>query len=470
MFRRKHLHRDMADVNVYTAGRLKSMAESLSGLARAFAGEVESGGRLGREDALAAMQSAAALVCGDCSRCNLYSDSGKEESYYLYYLLRTFEQKGKVGYEDMPRFFMESCRRREEYVGQLNRYLGRATMNLSWKNRFMESRDAVIVQFRELAQILEEFSCQMEQATDITESRENAIRAVFRRHHLRVENMLVLEYEHERREAFITARSAGSRCMTARDAAALVGKAMGSGLWAAARDSKNIITRNTATFRFVEEGKYRMLFGLAREQKEGEQVSGDSYTVREGQGRQVIMSISDGMGSGPEAAGDSRQVIELTEQLLETGFSGRAALKLVNTVLLLAGTEQRPATLDVCCVDLYSGVLESMKLGAAATFVVHGGSAKVLEAGQVPAGVLNPVEPLLMSEKLWDNDRVIMVSDGVLEALPGEDKEAVFKEYLESVPGGTPQEMADGILAFAESFEPEAGDDMTVLVGGVYQR
>ena len=36
-------------------------------------------------------------------------------------------------------------------------------MNLGWKNRFLESRDAVIVQFRELAAILEEFSNQMEQ-------------------------------------------------------------------------------------------------------------------------------------------------------------------------------------------------------------------------------------------------------------------------------------------------------------------
>lgn len=470
MFKRKHLHRDMADVNVYTARRLKDMAESLGSLARAFAGEVENGSRLGKEDGLAAMQTAAALVCGDCSRCNLYSDSAKEDSYYLYYLLRTFELKGRVGYEDMPRFFMESCRRREEYVGQLNRHLGRATMNLSWKNRFMESRDAVIVQFRELAQILEEFSGQMEQATDITAASEDSIRAVFRRHHLRVENMLILEYGGEQKEAFITVRSVNGRCMTAKDAAALVGKAMGGGHWSAARDSKNIITRNTGTFRFVEEGRYRMLCGVARISKAGEAVSGDSYTVKEGLPRQVIMSLSDGMGSGPEAEEDSRRVIELTEQLLETGFSGRAALKLVNTVLLLAGTEQRPATLDVCCIDLHTGALEAMKLGAVATFVMHGDSVDVLEAGQVPMGVLNPVEPLLISKKLWEDDRVVMVSDGILEALPGENKEVTFREFLEGLPKRNPQEMADEILEFAKSFAGGVGDDMTALVGGIYRR
>ena len=38
VLKRRTLHRDMADVNVYTARRLKSMALSLGGLAQAFCG------------------------------------------------------------------------------------------------------------------------------------------------------------------------------------------------------------------------------------------------------------------------------------------------------------------------------------------------------------------------------------------------------------------------------------------------
>ena len=62
------------------------------------------------------------------------------------------------------------------------------------------------------------------------------------------------------------------------------------------------------------------------------------------------------MGSGEEACRESGQVVELTQQLLETGFSPRSALKLVNTVLLLSGA-QHPATLDLSCVDLHTAVL-----------------------------------------------------------------------------------------------------------------
>ena len=320
MLKKKSLHRDMADVNVYTARRLKDMAMSLSGLAQAFADEIGGGRQLTKDDGLAAMQTAAAAVCGDCVRCNLYSGSKREDSYYLYYLLRAFEQKGKIDMEDMPRLFNEACRRKDDYVLHLNRNLGRATMNLSWKNRFLESRDTVIVQFRELASILEEFSGQMENATDITGDWEEQIKYIFRRHHMKVENMLMLEYENEQKEAFLTVRSTNGRCMTARDAADLVGRAMSGRKWSPAKDSKSIITRNAATFRFVEEGKYRMLHGVAKAAKGGELISGDNFTIHEGLPRQVIMSLSDGMGSGPLANEDSSKVVELTQQLLETGF------------------------------------------------------------------------------------------------------------------------------------------------------
>lgn len=167
---------------------------------------------------------------------------------------------------------------------------------------------------------------------------------------------------------------------------------------------------------------------------------------------------------------DSEKVIELTEQLLGTGFSPRSSLKLVNTVLLLNGQNERPATFDLCLVDLYSGTAELMKLGACASFLLRRDEVEVLESGQVPAGVLNPVEPVLLSRKLWDGDRIIMVSDGILDAMPGEEKEEVFRDFLSGLPQTGPQETAELIMTFALSLDEGPKDDMTVLVGGIYGR
>ena len=240
---------------------------------------------------------------------------------------------------------------------QLNRNLGRATMNLTWKNRFLESRDAVIVQFRELALILEEFSHQMEKAANVTGTWAETIRRAFRWKRAAVDNLLVLEYENKRKEVYLTVHMTGNTCMTANEAAGILTKIMGGHEWHPARDSRSVIGHQPSVVRLVEAGSYQMLYGAAWTPKTGQEVSGDNYTFVQNPDGQAIMSLSDGMGSGQTASRESQKVIELTEQLLETGFSARAALKLVNTILLLTGSEQHPATLDLCCIDLNTGVL-----------------------------------------------------------------------------------------------------------------
>lgn len=467
---RRIKRRDSTDMNVYTAKRLNDMAQSLGVLAKSCMDHIGEEKGLTKEDAMAAMQMSAAMVCGGCNNCNLYYDSQKEDSYYLHYLLRAFEQKGHVDHDDMPRFFMETCRRREEYVGQLNRHLGRATMNLEWKNRFLESRDTVMVQFRELAVILEEFAHQMEEAVNITAQKEDVIRRAFRFHHMTIEKMLLLEYENRHREAYLTVRTTNGKCITSKDAAAILGQALGSRSFTVPKDTRALVTRQAETLRFIEGGNYQMIYGVARCAGEGQMVSGDNYTYSDNVPGQVIMSLSDGMGSGQAASQESERVVELTQQLLETGFSARAGLKMVNTILLLTGMEQHPATIDLCLVDLHTGVLEAMKLGAVATFIRSENGVELLEADCVPAGIIGNIEPVLLSRKLWDGDRIIMVSDGVLDACPGEEKELVLKEFIEGMPLGTPQDMADRILEFVCENSEGARDDMTVLVSGIWKR
>lgn len=108
-------------------------------------------------------------------------------------------------------------------------------------------------------------------------------------------------------------------------------------------------------------------------------------------------------------------------------------------------------------------------MGAVATFVLSDGQAEILDAGNLPAGVISQAEPVLLSRKLWDDDRVIMMTDGVLEACPGLEKERSLKEYLESMPVKTPQDMAERILRFACQ-NGGMNDDMTVLVAGIWKR
>ena len=86
-------------------------------------------------------------------------------------------------------------------------------------------------------------------------------------------------------------------------------------------------------------------------------------------------------------------------------------------------------------------------------------------------GIVQNAEPVLMSRKMWDGEKIIMISDGILEAMPGEHKEETFMEFASSLSGGNPQELAEQILAFASGLsDGGVADDCTVLVGTVLER
>ena len=111
-----------------------------------------------------------------------------------------------------------------------------------------------MLQFEEMAGILGEFSGQMEQAEDVTETLLPAVRMTFRKHRVVLEDLLVLKYGDGHREAFLTARTGNGRCVTVKDAAALFGQAVGSA-FVPARNGKTLITRNSSMVRLHRKGE-----------------------------------------------------------------------------------------------------------------------------------------------------------------------------------------------------------------------
>ena len=133
MFGDREIHRKLSGAGGYAAGRLAEISDSLGQLAKIMKNSGEDPG-LSREDGIAALESAASMVCGSCDRCGMKQECLDEqdgEHYFLYYLLRAFEKKGALEYPDMPREFLDRCRKKTDYLRELNRSLGRSTMNLS---------------------------------------------------------------------------------------------------------------------------------------------------------------------------------------------------------------------------------------------------------------------------------------------------------------------------------------------------
>ena len=61
--------------------------------------------------------------------------------------------------------------------------------------------------------------------------------------------------------------------------------------------------------------------GFAQRSKPGEALCGDSMGIAHLSERRMLLSVSDGMGAGVNAARESRIVVKLIEQLVESGVS-----------------------------------------------------------------------------------------------------------------------------------------------------
>ena len=76
------------------------------------------------------------------------------------------------------------------------------------------------------------------------------------------------------------------------------------------------------------------------------------------------------MGCGEAAASESRRVIEILESFLRAGVDPAVAMKTLNSVMLLkCGDNWGFATVDLMCVDLFTGETCFYKYGAAPSYV-----------------------------------------------------------------------------------------------------
>lgn len=338
-----------------------------------------------------------------------------------------------------------------------------------WKHRFLESREAVGQQFRQIEQALKEMAVQLDQAVDVTECYEDRIKARLHSQRLRMKHLLVIEDGDQRRDVYVTVSSSRGGCVTAREVGESIGKVLDRSL-RPADGGRVVVGKDPCTIRLVEDTKYRLLSGVARECKKEEELSGDNFSCHDLPGGKTMLCLSDGMGSGRQAFLESQLAMEMLEELLDAGFMPERAIYMVNS-LLVVQEEQNPTTLDLAWIDLYTGHARFYKQGAVGTFVRRGHQVLQIQPGALPMGVECAAAPACAQLRLEHGDMIVMVTDGILDALEGEDKEAVFCEYLAGTTKNNARELADEILQMARETQTDGAlDDRTVLTAGIWKK
>ena len=410
-------------------------------------------------------------LCRNCYRRELCWGEQAEGMYQGgEALVRAIEQADEGKIEELRKQWGEVCGKSPQYLESLRECFQREKQEMIWGNRMIESRLAVAQQLNEISHIMRQVA---EDLYDISEAEpvfQEELTRSLRKRHVILKRAWVMDKVEGRRQIFLTMRARNGQCVSVAEIAQILSGICECSM-TSAPGNRCIVNRDFHTIHFVEDVSYQMLYGVARITREKEKVSGDNYICRQEDGGRFVMCLSDGMGSGMDACRESETVVELLEQFLESGFSQETAAKMVNSALVLKGQEGMFSTVDMCAVDLYTGICSFLKAGAASTFIKRGHGVETITSESLAAGLVQQIDFETASRKHYHGDYLIMMTDGVLDALPVQKEEETMKEIILDVHEESPKELGREILERVLGYSDyRARDDMTVLVAGIWKK
>ena len=412
------------------------------------------------------MERLASDVCEECQGKPICWDKEFYKTYQdMLGLLAFTDVHGRITADHLPPHLRRRCQKPRELIRCVNSLAALCRQGLYWERRASDTRRLVGVQLQGVAKIMamlsRELNLNVEYLRDIGERivRELALQGVYS------PQVEVVKGQNGRIGVSITKHACGNgenHCATVLVplVTSLVGRQVSrEGRCASLqRKTKCSVHLSTAHVLATETG----IAQLAASPK----VSGDSYRVTEIVGGKLALMVSDGMGNGPLARQESRTVINLLEQMLRAGFDKEVTVQTINSVLALRSHAETFATLDMALVDLYTGNVEVVKIGASSSYLRRGDRVEVVRADSLPAGILANIEVETRKLTLQRGDIYVLVSDGVLEGQQGiVDREEWLCRILRQATMERAQDLAEYILNRAKNnLGGSISDDMTVII------
>ncbi len=207
---------------------------------------------------------------------------------------------------------------------------------------------------------------------------------------------------------------------------------------------------------------FRIECAKISEAKQNEAVCGDTVSVFENEDRYFYCLVSDGMGSGRDAALTSRLAAIMLEKLLSVGAEKESAIKLLNKALV-EKQEEVFTTVDLLELDRINSRATVIKAGAAPTLLIRNGKTTLIESRTPPAGIMQSVIAEKKSFPLEKGDMIVMLSDGIMQT--GSEKSILPEKGLPPMPSA--RALASKIIREARKNRSSA-DDMSVCVLRIY--
>ena len=410
-------------------------------------------------------------MCENCHQRDVCWKQNRNQTYQsAYQLIRSIESGQEEQIRRSKGQWLGQCTRSQQFYQETSREFFQEKQNLIWNNKMIENRLAVAEQLTEISNMMQMVADDLYDIIQPDEEFADEMRKKLKKHGILMKNVWILDKEEEKKQLYLTIRTRSGQCISLSEVAAVVSEVCDCAMTASS-ESRCTLNSEYHAVHFVESVKYQVLHGVAKVTREKERVSGDNFSCSFEEEGQFLMCLSDGMGSGIEACKESEAVVELIEQFIDSGFSRETAARLVNSSLLLQGNDGMFSTMDICTVDLYTGICNFLKAGASTTFIKRDHWVEAISSTSLAVGLVQQIDYETTSRKLYSGDFLIMVTDGVIDALPVGEQEALMCTFIQDSDIVNPKELAHHILGQVLEWSGEVPvDDMTILVVGIWKR
>lgn len=409
-------------------------------------------------------------VCASCESCAICWERDSTPLYGIISQMIANIWHGGVPAEETKEQLQQYCNKSQEMVDAAVHVFERMSLNRAWYNRLLENRQVIAEQLDAMAYIMQDCARE-EQILDANERHAIAeIRYCAKEQGIVLEELHIIETLDGRLKVEASLRSRLGGCISVKTFLAVVSHVLDRKMRVTA-DARTFIAKETSKFILYEDTHFRSVQGIARVKKDEAKISGDNFSFLELERGELLLGLSDGMGSGSTACKESEMVLDLVERFLEAGFSVETAIRMMNSAMVMKGENDLYSTVDLCKINLYSGRASLYKIGAAATFIKRGDEVTCITSENLPVGTGAQIEIESTEMQLGNGDFVVMVTDGVLEYLHVPKPEETMQEVIESIQTNNPGILAKRIMERVMLFTGgKAKDDMTVLAACIWEK
>ena len=450
--------------------RLLNYAESCQGLSQIFhtMSTVRNGSTA---DELGHIQNElTGKMCASCDSCAVCWEQDSTPLYgILSQMLSSIWHGGKPE-EATTEQLEKYCARSRDMVEEAVRVFERVNLNRAWYNRLLENRQVIAEQLDAMAYIMQDCARE-ERVLDAGERYALAeMRYRAKEQGIVVEDLHLIEMVDGRMRVEAVVRSRLGGCIAVKDFLRAVSHVLGRKMRTSS-DARTFIAKEAVKLVMYEDTAFRSVQGIARVKKDEAKISGDNFSFLELESGELLLGLSDGMGSGSTACKESEMVLDLVERFLEAGFSVETAIRMMNSAMVMKGENDLYSTVDLCKINLYNGAAILYKIGAAATFIKRGGEVECIASSNLPVGARTQIDIESSEVQLDNGDFVVMVTDGVLEYLHVPKPEETMREVIEGIQTNNPGILAKRIMERVMLFTGgRAQDDMTVLAACIWDK